>query len=96
MQLTGIISHIFDEIVVNEKFKKRDFVIKIGAETTYPQEILLQFINDKCDIIDPYTIGTEVIVDFNLRGRRWDSPQGETKFFNTLDAWKIQPIGAIK
>ena len=31
-------------------------------------------------------------VQFNLRGREWSNPQGEVKYFNTLDAWKIEKL----
>jgi hypothetical protein len=33
-------------------------------------------------------------VSFNLRGREWVSPKGETKYFNTLNAFKLDTIGA--
>jgi len=34
-------------------------------------------------------------VSFNLRGREWTSPQGEVKYFNTLDAWRIEKVEAV-
>jgi hypothetical protein len=34
-----------------------------------------------------------VEVSFNLRGREWTSPQGEVKFFNTIEAWRIEKQG---
>ena len=27
---------------------------------------------------------------FNIRGREWTSPQGEVKYFNSLDAWRVE------
>ncbi|MEY5040956.1 MAG: hypothetical protein RLZZ414_495, partial [Bacteroidota bacterium] len=29
-------------------------------------------------------------VHFNLRGREWTSPQNEVKYFNSLEAWRIE------
>ncbi|HEY1040372.1 MAG TPA: DUF3127 domain-containing protein, partial [Bacteroidia bacterium] len=35
-------------------------------------------------------------VSFNLRGREWNSPQGETKYFNTIDAWRLEKAGSMQ
>ena len=36
----------------------------------------------------------QIEVSFNIRGREWTSPQGEVKYFNTLEAWRIEKMGA--
>ena len=59
----------------------------------YPQEIAFQAAQDKCSMLDGFTEGEQVEVSFNLRGREWTSPQGEVKYFNTLDAWRIEKMG---
>jgi len=74
---------------VTEKFRKREFVIADEA-SQYPQEILFQLTQDRVDLLDPYEEGEVLKVNFNLRGRRWQSPKGETKFFNSLDAWRLE------
>lgn len=79
-------------IQVSEKFAKRDVVVTDNS-SQYPQDISLQFTQDKCDILDQYNVGDSVEVSFNLRGREWISPQGEAKYFNTLDAWRIDKLG---
>ena len=77
---------------VTEKFKKREFVIS-DEGSQYPQEIMFQLVQDKCDLIDPYNIGDEIKVNFNLRGRRWENPKtNETKFFVSLDAWRLEKV----
>lgn len=93
MQIQGTITEIKDEQIITASFKKREFVIK--TDDQYPQEILLEFTQDKCDELKKAKIGQEVQVDFNLRGRRWENNNGETKFFNTLQAWRISSIGAF-
>ena len=37
-----------------------------------------------------FEVGDAVTVSINLRGRAWDNPQGETKYFNTVEAWRIE------
>ena len=33
--------------------------------------------------------GDEVEISFNLKGRKWTDPQGSIKYFNTLQAWRL-------
>jgi len=68
-------------------FKKRDLVITTDEQ--YPQHILVQFVQDKCDILDGYKVGESVVVGINLRGREWVNPKGETVYFNQIQGWKI-------
>ena len=77
---------------IKDTFKKREFVIS-DEGSQYPQEISFQLVQDKCDLIDPYQIGQEIKVNFNIRGRRWENPQTkEVRFFNSLDAWRIEGV----
>lgn len=92
MQVHGQITTINLTEKVSERFSKREFVLTTDQSTPYPQTILFELQQDKCDIIDAYNVGQEVSVDFNLKGRQWTNPQGEVKTFNTLSAWKIQPV----
>ena len=85
----GTIKVILDTVQVTEKFAKREFVIT-ESTSMYPQDIVFQAAQDKCDMIDGFQVGDTVEVSFNLRGREWISPQGEAKYFNTLDAWRIE------
>ncbi len=41
-------------------------------------------------MLDNYNVNDELTVHFNLRGREWKSPQGEIKYFNTLEAWRLE------
>ena len=80
--------------VVSEKFSKREFVIT-DENDKYPQDIQFQLTQDKCNLLDGVAVGSKLEVSFNLRGREWTSPQGETKYFNTLEAWKIDVVGKV-
>lgn len=71
-------------------FKKREVVIT--TEEQYPQFINIEFVQDKCSLLDSYQVGQEVKVGINLRGREWVSPQGETKYFNSIQGWRIENL----
>jgi hypothetical protein len=92
--LTGTLKVKSAEQQVSEKFRKREFVITDNS-SQYPQHISFQLTQDKCSLIDSVKIGDEIKVFFNLRGREWKSPKdGELKYFNSLEAWKIEKAGA--
>ena len=93
-KLNGTIKTIKDTVQVSEKFSKREFVVN-DSSSMYPQDILFQSVQDKCSMLNEYSEGDNVEVSFNLRGREWISPQGEVKYFNTLDAWKIEKANAM-
>ncbi len=73
-------------------FQKREVVVT--TEEQYPQHILVEFVQDKCAIIDNYKVGEMVKIGINLRGREWVSPQGETKYFNSIQGWRIDKADA--
>lgn len=91
-KLQGTVKVINDTVQVTEKFAKREFVVT-DTSSMYPQDILFQAVQDKCSMLDGVKEGEQVEVSFNLRGREWTSPQGEVKYFNTLDAWRIEKVG---
>lgn len=74
-------------------FKKREFVVKTD-DSQYPQEILLELVQDKCALIDNYDIGDDIKVSYNLNGRSWVNPQGEVKYFNSIQGWRIEKLEA--
>jgi hypothetical protein len=89
MDITGTLKVINDTKQVSDRFKSREFVLTDNS-SQYPQHISFQLTQDKCDLLNGKAIGTEVKVHFNLRGREWNSPTGETKYFNSLEAWRLE------
>jgi hypothetical protein len=82
-----------EEQQISEKFKKREFVIQ-DNDDQYPQVISFQLTQDKCSLLDNFKLNEEINVYFNVRGREWTSPKdGQTKYFNTLEAWKLLKDG---
>lgn len=92
MDISGQLKVKYDTQKVSEKFQKRDFVLATDLSTPYPQFVSFQVNQDKCNILDNLNIGDELKVSFNLKGREWSSPQG-IKYFNTIEAWRIDKIG---
>ena len=91
MEIQGRIKQIFaPESVGQNGFQKRDLVIT--TEEQYPSDIIIQFTQSKCALLDTLQVGQRVNVHFNLQGREWTSPQGEVKYFNTVVGWKIELI----
>ena len=81
--------------MANDSFKSflaREFVVT-DTTSMYPQDILFQATQDKCTLLDQFQANDNVEVSFNLRGREWTSPQGEVKYFNTIEAWRIEKQG---
>lgn len=89
-EVSGELFVINDEKQITDKFVNREIVVK--TEEQYPQKITLVLMQQAVDLVDPYEVGDKVTVSFNFKGREWVSPKGETKYFNTLEAWKIQPF----
>ena len=91
MEIQGRIKQIFPSQVIGQNgFEKRDLVIV--TEEQYPQMIIIQFTQQRCDLLDSLQVGQNVKVYINIRGREWTNPQGEIKYFNTIEGWKIEVI----
>lgn len=73
-------------------FRKREIVVTTDEQ--YPQHIMVEFVQDKCDLLNAYQVGQDVKISINLRGREWVNPQGETKYFNSIQGWRIESLQA--
>ncbi len=92
-ETAGLLKVKKDTQAVSDKFSKREFVIATDTSTQYPQYISFVLTQDKCGLLDAVNEGDEVKVNFNLRGREWAGPEG-VRYFNSLEAWKIERVGA--
>ena len=91
MEIQGRIKTIFaTETVGQNAFQKRDLVITTDGQ--YPQDIIIQFAQGNCAVLDRFQVGQMVKIHFSLQGREWTSPQGEVKYFNTVVGWKIEVV----
>ncbi|TYB78997.1 DUF3127 domain-containing protein [Bizionia myxarmorum] len=73
-------------------FRKREVVVT--TEEQYPQHIMVEFVQDKTDLLNSFQAGQQVKISINLRGREWVNPQGETKYFNSIQGWRIEAAQA--
>ena len=92
MEVLGRVKVINPEQQVSASFKKRELVVT--TEEQYPQHIMIEFTQDKTDLLNQYNVGEQVKVSINLRGREWVNPQGETKYFNSIQGWRIEKVQA--
>lgn len=93
MQVQGKIHAAFDAEQVTQRFRKREFVLELEGGSRYPQYVMFQFTGDRCEMLDGFSSGDEVKVEFSLRGREWTSPKGDVRYFNSLETWSIDRVG---
>lgn len=74
-------------------FRKRELVVTTNEQ--YPQDILVEFVQDKCDLLDSYQVGQNVKIGINIRGREWINPEGVAKYFNAIQGWRIDVDNSI-
>ena len=93
MEITGIIKKIMPPQQVNPTFKKRELVVTTDEQ--YPQHILVEFTQDRSDLLNQYEEGQNVTISINIRGREWTPKDGgDTRYFNTIQGWRIQAAEA--
>lgn len=96
MKIEGKIIEIFDTQQISDSFKKRAFVVEYveNPQNTYTESLMFELVQEKCSLLDDFSKGQEVEVNFNLRGRKWTTRENETRYFNSLQAWKIEEISS--
>lgn len=92
MEITGKITKIFDTQTFQSGFKKREVIVT--TQEQYPQPLSIEFLQDKVDVVDQLTVGEDVKVSINLRGREWTSPDGVTKYFNSIVGWRVEKMSS--
>ena len=90
MEIQGIVKNVGGIAQVTDSFKKRELIIETSDQ--YPQTYCVEFTQDKVDLINDIVEGQEVNVKINLRGRSWTNPQGVTKYFTSINGWKIDVV----
>ena len=91
MEVSGKIKMIGDtQSFGSNGFRKREVVVT--TEEQYPQHIMVEFVQDKTDLLNNFQVGQQVKISINLRGREWTNPQGEVKYFNSIQGWRIEAL----
>lgn len=87
MQVKGTLLRIFEKETISEKFSKKTVIVRTKEE--YPQEIPVEFTNQRIDLIGSYKEGDDVAISINLRGREW---KGKDKWFSSIEGWKVDGL----
>ena len=90
MNIQGKLIEIFDTIQITETFKKREFILQDNKNPEYPEFITVELIQDKVSLLDNLNIGDEINVLINIKGRKWEDKEGNIKYFNSIQGWKIE------
>jgi Domain of unknown function (DUF3127) len=90
MEVSGKVKVVSAEIQVSATFRKRELVVTTDEQ--YPQHIMIEFTQDKSDLLSNVAVGDAVKVSINLGGREWVNPQGETKYFNSIRGWRVEKL----
>ena len=88
MEVQGKIKVIGNDEQVTDSFKKRQIVLT--TEDQYPQDISIEFVQDKTELLNDFAVGQNVEIGINLRGREWINPEGVAKYFNSIQGWRIE------
>lgn len=87
MEITGRIKKVFDEQTFGSGFRKKEVVIT--TQEQYPQDIMVEFTQDRISLLDSVNEGDQVKISINIRGREWINPEGVAKYFNSIVGWRI-------
>lgn len=90
MTIDGKLIEKSDTQELSNSFKKREFVVEYAENPQYPEYLKIELIQNNCQQLDSFQIGDEMTVSFNLKGRKWTDPKGEVKYFNSLQAWRLE------
>ena len=89
MEITGYIKKIEKAVQITDRMKKANLILETDRSSDWPQVICVEFVNDYIDYLSQFAENDFVSIGINLRGREWVNPQGETKYFNSINGWKI-------
>ena len=94
MEIKGYIKKIEKAVQVTDRMKKANLILETDRSSDYPQTICIEFINDSIDYLSQFKENDFVNIGLNLRGREWTNPEGQTKYFNSIQGWRIENLQA--
>ena len=87
MEVKGTLKKICQIKKISDRLQKQSIMLQTNEQ--YPQTLEIEFLNDRCSLINNFKEGNPIVVGINLRGREWVNPEGVTKYFNSIQGWKI-------
>jgi hypothetical protein len=76
---------------ISATFQAREIIAVEDSNPKYPEYITFKLVQDKCSLADSLQVGQVINVHFNLKGKAKEY-NGETKYFNSLEIWKIDNV----
>jgi len=96
-EISGRLAEKYETQRVSDRFQKREFVLEIKSTGSTGYEfvdfIKFQATQDRCSLLDQFSIDDVVKVSFNLRGRKWEK-DGQVSYFTNLEAWRVENVQA--
>lgn len=94
-ELTGKLIVKEDTVNISDRFKKREFVIDVPNDRNpeWNDTIKFQTTQDRTELIEPFNLGDDILVAFNIKGNKWER-DGKVNYFTNLEAWRIEKVGA--
>jgi hypothetical protein len=88
-KVKGVLTKMFEAVQVTQDFKRRNIIVTTCSDMGRSEYISFELFQDHCKLADSFKEGDKIIVDYNLKGRKWKDAENVEKYFNTLQAWKI-------
>ena len=91
-ELTGKLIEKLDIQQITDSFHKREFVVEKTENANgrdFVETIKFQLTQDRCDLIEKFQLNTDIKVQFNIKGRKWEK-NGNVSYFTNLEAWRIE------
>jgi len=94
MEVKGKIVKIGQAEQVKENFSKRDLIVDVSDNPTYPSPVKFEALKDKTSLLDNLKVGDNIEISFNMNGREWVDKTGKVSYFTTLSIWKVNIFSA--
>jgi len=88
MNITGKVIEKQKVVEFSSSFKKGAIILL--TDEKYPQKMQIEFTQDNCDLLSTFNEGDLLSVSINIKCREWTNPQGEVKYFTSVQAWKVE------
>lgn len=85
IEIKGALKLIKEIETFDSGFYKRQIVLTQDGQ--YPNDIPIDFLKDKADILQQFELGQEVVVSVNIRGSEYNG-----KNYVSLNGWKIEAL----
>jgi len=92
MELIGTVKKKFDVQTFSSGFRKQELILL--TQEQYPQPISVEFLSEKIDLLNSVSEGDQIKVGINIRGREWQTPDGQVKYFNSITGWRLEKMNS--